>query len=145
VNAYGVEGDADAPLAQHLDLHAAFAWTHARVDGGSQQPQLTGLRPAETPQTVVTASAVWTPLARLTLVAQLRYQSSTWDDDLNTLKVDGGTEVDARAEWRVSHDLAAFISADNLFDAALQNGHSAAGVVTYAAPRQVLVGVAWRR
>jgi outer membrane receptor protein involved in Fe transport len=75
----------------------------------------------------------------------LRYQGSTFDDDQNTRKVEGGTGVDARVEWRLRRQLSAYVAADNLFDADLQTGRSATGVVTYAAPRMVRVGVAWRR
>ncbi|HEY1753059.1 MAG TPA: TonB-dependent receptor [Caulobacteraceae bacterium] len=145
VNAYGVEADGDLRVSAGLSLRAAATFTHARVDGGDQAPQLTGLRPAETPQLVVTADAVWQPLAALSLTGQLRYQSAEFDDDQNTRLIEGGTEVDARAEWRLSHQLSAYVAADNLFDAALQAGRSAAGVVTYAAPRMVRVGLAWRR
>jgi vitamin B12 transporter len=145
VNAYGVEADADVQIAAGFDLRGAVTWTRARVDGGAAAPQLTGLRPAQTPEAVATASAVWTGVDRLTLVGQLRYQGSTFDDDQNTRKVEGGTGVDARVEWRLRRQLSAYVAADNLFDADLQTGRSATGVVTYAAPRMVRVGVAWRR
>ena len=145
VNAYGVEADADARLSGGFDLRGAATYSHARVDGGDQAPQLTGLRPAQTPEAVVTASAVWTGLARLTLIGQLRYQSSTFDDDQNTRKIDGGAGVDARAEWRLGAQLHAYVAADNVLGADLQTGRSATGVVTYAAPRMIRLGVAWRR
>jgi outer membrane receptor protein involved in Fe transport len=145
VNAYGVEADADARLSGGFDLRGAATYSHARVDGGDQAPQLTGLRPAQTPEAVVTASAVWTGLARLTLIGQLRYQSSTFDDDQNTRQIDGGAGVDARAEWRLGGHLHAYVAADNVLGADLQTGRSATGVVTYAAPRMIRLGVAWRR
>jgi outer membrane receptor protein involved in Fe transport len=144
VNAYGVEGDADYRLSGRLDLRAGFAFTHARVDGGTQAPQLTGRRPAETPDAVATADADWLASDRLTLTAELRYESDRFDDDQNTRRIDGGAGVDARAEWRVSPQLSAYVAADNLFNADLQTGRSAAGVVTFDAPRTVRVGLSWR-
>jgi outer membrane receptor protein involved in Fe transport len=144
VNAYGAEGDADYRLSARFDLRAGFAFTHARVDGGTQAPQLTGLRPAETPDAVVTAAANWLAAPRLTLTAELRYESDRFDDDQNTRRIDGGAGVDARAEWRVSRRLAAYVAADNLFDARLQTGRSATGVVTYDAPLTVRLGLALR-
>ncbi|MGH6957782.1 MAG: TonB-dependent receptor domain-containing protein, partial [Caulobacteraceae bacterium] len=145
IEAYGVEGDGDVGLSPSLDLRAAFAYTHARVQGGSQAPQLTGLRPAETPTTVVTADLVWRAVSRPTLTGRLRYQSDAFDDDEDTRRIEGGTEVDARAEWRVRRDLSAFVAADNLLDVRLQTGRSAVGVVTYGPPLILRAGLDFRR
>jgi vitamin B12 transporter len=145
VNAWGVEGDADYRAADGVDLRAAFAYTHARVDGGDVAPQLTGKRPAETPAAVVTADIVWRTAERLTLTGGLRYESARYDDDQNTRRIDGGTGVDLRADLWISKAFGAFAAADNLFDAHLQTGRSAAGVVTYDAPRVVRIGLTLRR
>jgi outer membrane receptor protein involved in Fe transport len=145
VNAWGVEGDADYGLGASFDLSGAFAVTHARVDGGAAAPQLTGLRPAETPEAVATADANWRAATRLTLTAELRYESSRFDDDQNTRKIDGGAGLGVRAAWRFTPDLAGFVAADNVTGANLQTGRSAAGVVTYDAPRMVRAGLSWRR
>jgi outer membrane receptor protein involved in Fe transport len=145
VNAWGVEGDASFALGARFDLAGAFAVTHARVDGGGQAPQLTGKRPAETPAVVVTADANWRALDQLVLTAELRYESARFDDDQNTRRIEGGAGVDLRAEWRFTPELAGYLAADNVADAALQTGRSAAGVVTYAAPRVVRAGLTWRR
>ncbi len=145
VNAYGFEGDADYRVSNSVDLRGAFAYTHARVDGGDQAPQLTGKRPAETPAAVVTADLVWRGLDRLTLSGGLRYESARFDDDQNTRRIEGGTGVNARADLRITGGVAAFVAADNVFDANLQTGRSAAGVVTYDAPRVVRIGLTLRR
>ena len=145
VNAWGLEADANYALAERFDLTGALAFTHARVDGGTAAPQLTGRRPAETPAVVVTADATWRAARRLTLSAELRYESSRFDDDQNTRKIDGGAGLGLRGEWRFTKDLAGFVAADNVTNADLQTGRSAAGVVTYDAPRIVRAGVTWRR
>jgi outer membrane cobalamin receptor len=141
INAVGVEGEADRRVSAALDLRAAFTYTDARVDGGGQAPQLTGLRPAETPELTVTAGATWRALERLTLMAQVRYESSRFDDDQNTRLIKAGAGVDARAQWRLTNALSAYVAADNLFNANIETGRSAAGVVTYDAPRIVRVGL----
>jgi vitamin B12 transporter len=145
IDAAGVEGEAERRVSAALDLRAAFTYTDARVDGGGQAPQLTGLRPAETPELTVTAAATWRALERLTLTAQVRYESSRFDDDQNTRLIKAGTGVDARAEWRLTPALSAYVAADNLFNADIETGRSAAGVVTYDAPRMVRVGLTLRR
>jgi vitamin B12 transporter len=145
VNAWGLEGDADYALGAAFDLRGAFAYTHAQVDGGAAAPQLTGKRPAETPAVVVTADANWRAAPRLTLTAELRYESSRFDDDQNTRLIEGGAGLDLRGEWRFTQELAGFVGADNVTNANLQTGRSAVGVVTYAAPRMVRAGITWRR
>jgi vitamin B12 transporter len=145
INAVGVEGEAERRLSAALDLRAAFTYTRARVDGGGQAPQLTGLRPAETPELTLTAGAAWRARDRLTLTAEVRYESARFDDDQNTRLIKAGTGVDARAEWRLTQALNAYVAADNLFNANIQTGRSAVGVVTYDAPRMVRVGLTLRR
>jgi outer membrane receptor protein involved in Fe transport len=145
VNAYGVEGEASHRISAAFELRAAFAYTHATVDGGDQAPQLTGKRPAETPAAVVTTDLVWRAAARLTLSGGLRYESSRFDDDQNTRLIEGGTGVDARADLRISDSLGAFLAADNVTGARLQTGRSAVGVVTYDAPTVVRMGLVLRR
>ncbi len=145
VNAWGLEGDADYALGAAFDLRGAFAYTHARVDGGAAAPQLTGKRPAETPATVVTADANWRAAKRLSLSAELRYVSARYDDELNSRRIEGCGGLDLLGLWGFYRDIAGFVAADNVTNANLQTGRSAVGVVTYAAPRMVRAGLTWRR
>jgi outer membrane receptor protein involved in Fe transport len=145
IDAVGVEGEAGRRINAALDLRAAFTYTHARVDGGAQAPQLTGRRPAETPTATLTAAVTWRPIDRLTLTGEARYESARFDDDQNTRKIDAGAGLDARAAWRLAGGVSVFVAADNLTNANLETGRSAANVVTYAAPRLVRVGLTLRR
>ena len=145
INAVGVEGDAHRQFGRTLELRAAFTYTHARVDGGSTAPQLTGLRPAETPTATITAVATWKPIARLTLTGDVRYESARFDDDQNTRRIDAGTGVNGRAEWALTPALNVFLAADNIFDSNIETGRSAADIVTYDAPRIVRFGLTLRR
>jgi vitamin B12 transporter len=145
INAVGVEGEADRRIGAALDLRAAFTYTHARVDGGAQAPQLTGLRPAETPELTATADVAWRALDRLTLTGEVRCESARFDDDQNTRLIKAGTGVNARAEWRLTEALNVYVAADNLFNATTETGRSAANVVTLDAPRMVRVGLTLHR
>jgi len=145
VNAYGVEGEAGHSFGAALELRAAFTYTHARVDGGSIAPQLTGLKPAQTPSTTLTAVATWKALDRLTLIGDVRFESARFDDDQNTREIKSGTGVNGRAEWGVTQGLIVFVAADNLLDANIETGRSAANIVTYDAPRIIRVGLTLRR
>ena len=135
-----------ARSAARLELRAAFTYTHARVDGGSAAPQLTGLKPAETPTATVTAVATWTPVDRLTLVGDVRYESARFDDDQNTRRIDAGTGVNARAEWGSDPGAERLRRRrQHLFDSNIETGRSAADIVTYDAPRIIRLGLTLRR
>lgn len=144
IRAYGFEGEASGAISDGLDWRAAIAATHARMDGGSVAPQLTGLRPAQTPELTVTAGLDWTPLDQLNLTADLRYEGSRFEDDLNTRKLRAGTELDMRAGWRVAPHSDVYLAVDNVADANLDVGQTASGVTSYSEPRTVRVGFSYR-
>jgi outer membrane receptor protein involved in Fe transport len=145
IEAWGVEAEAERAFGDRLRLRLAAGYTSAEVDGGEAAPQLTGLRPAQTPQLTITAGAQWRPLDRFELGAALRYESARFEDDLNTRELDPALTVDVRAAWRLTPALSLYVAADNLFDAAVQTGLTADGVASYDAPRVVRAGVSFRR
>ncbi|MGI9170582.1 MAG: TonB-dependent receptor domain-containing protein, partial [Caulobacteraceae bacterium] len=140
VNAYGVEADASARLAANLTGHAAVSWTHASVDGGAAAPQLTGLAPAQTPRLSADGDLAWRAGARLTLTADLRYESARFDDDLNRRRLAAAAAFGARLEWRLNSAATIFVAADNLFDTDVATGQTAGGVTSYGPPRTVAAG-----
>ena len=148
IDAVGLETEARRRLGP-VDLTLAADYTRASVDGGAAAPQLTGKSPAETPRFTATASAAWRVSDGLKLSTEVRYETKRYDDDLNTRPLRDGAAVNARAEWRVRQGLAVFLAGDNLFDAALQTGRTAAsggvpGVVSYGPPQMVRVGLTFR-
>jgi outer membrane receptor protein involved in Fe transport len=145
IEAWGLEGEANGQVNAALAWQVAFAATRARVDGGAAAPQLTGKRPAQTPEVTATAGLDWRGEGPLSLSANLRYESMRFEDDLNTRKLEAGVELDLRAAWRVGEGAEVYVAADNIADAELQVGETADGVESYAAPRTFRVGFAIRR
>jgi outer membrane receptor protein involved in Fe transport len=145
INAWGFEGDAWGEVAATLTWRAAFAYTHARVDGKGAAPQLTGLRPAQAPAFTATGGLEWRPIERLGLTTELRYESQRYEDDRNSRVLKAGFQADARASWRVAPNTDVYVAVENLGDAKIAVGQTADGVTSYAAPRMVRVGFAYRR
>jgi outer membrane receptor protein involved in Fe transport len=143
IDAWGLEASARRDWAR-VGARLAADYTYARVDGGAAAPQLTGLRPAETPRLSVTAGATWRPIDRLTLAAEARYDGARFDDDLNTRRLAPGGTADLRADIKVTRAVAVFAAAENLFDAAIQTGRTADNTVSYGPPRLIRVGVTVR-
>jgi outer membrane receptor protein involved in Fe transport len=149
VDARGLEANAWRTWGARLRLEAALSWTDAEVDGARAAPQLTGRRPAETPRFAAVATAVWRPVARLSLRGEVRGESVRFADDLNQLRLAPDTVVNLRADWTLNRRLGLYAAADNLFDAGVQTDRAAStpagpGVVSWGAPAQVRVGLVVR-
>ncbi len=144
VDAWGLEADLGWTVSDRLRLKLSGAWTRAEVDGGSAAPQLTGLRPAQTPELAISAEAVWTPVAPLTLRLALRHEGDRFDDDLNTRALSAATSADLRADWRLTPAVDLYLSAENITDAAVETAQTFDGIESYDQPRTVRIGVVWR-
>lgn len=87
IDAAGVEADARGVRGDVFSWRAALSYTDARVDGGADAPQLTGLSPAQAPQWSATAGIVWTPW-RGGKPASMR---ATKAQDLTMTRIRGGS------------------------------------------------------
>lgn len=145
IEATGIELDGRFELTEALSLRAALSAADARVDGGAQAPQLTGLRPAQAPIWSAVAGADWRPMDRLSLAADLRWESRRFEDDLNSRVLDAAGTVDVRAEWEMTPSAALWLAADNLFDAEVETAETGTGVAGFGPPRTVSIGLRLRR
>ncbi len=141
IDAWGVELTGALDLSSAVSLNAAASWTDAEIDGGSSAAQLTGLRPAQAPEWSATAGLDWCATDRLTLALAARYESSRFDDDLNSRVLDAAVTLDARAEWAFTRNATLWMAADNLFDEDVEVSETGTGVAGYGPPRAVSVGL----
>ncbi|WP_439475896.1 TonB-dependent receptor [Brevundimonas sp.] len=141
IEATGLEIDGWFKVSDTLSARAAVSLTDARLDGGALAPQLTGLRPAQAPDWSATAGVDWRATDRLTLAADLRWESRRFDDDLNSRGLEAAATADLRAEWAVSPSALLWFAADNLFDAEVEVSETATGVTGFGPPRTFSLGV----
>ena len=141
IDAWGVELKGALDLSSAVSLNAAASWTDAEIDGGSSAAQLTGLRPAQAPEWSATAGLDWRATDRLTLALAARYESSRFDDDLNSRVLDSAVTLDARAEWAFTRNATLWMAADNLFDEDVEVSETGTGVAGYGPPRMVSIGL----
>jgi len=144
VDAWGLEADIGRRFSDAFEVRVSGAWTRAEVDGGSAAVQLTGLRPAQTPELAISAEAVWRPVAPLTLRLTVRHEGDRFDDDLNTRALSAATSADLRADWRLTPAVDLYLSAENITDAAVETAQTFDGIESYDQPRTVRVGIIWR-
>ena len=143
IHAYGLESDAHWNLNDWLTLTAAFDYVDAHVQGGLAAAQLTGKRPAQAPRFTLTGGLRATPLERLTVTANLRYESTRFADDQNTLSLAPAATLDARISYRLWNGLSAYLAGENLTGANVATTESADFVTNYASPRILRIGLSW--
>ncbi len=77
------------------------------------------------------------------MTADLRYESTRFADDQNTLSLAPATTLDARISYRLWEGLSAYLAGDNVLNARVATTESADFVTNYAAPRVLRVGFSW--
>jgi outer membrane receptor protein involved in Fe transport len=145
IDAWGVEADASGDITTSLNWRAALDYTHARVDGGGSAPQVTGLRPAQTPAWTATAGLDWRALDKLTLSSFVRFVTTQYDDDQNTRRIAPGAEWDGRAAWSLGPAKEVYLAVDNIADAKIATGKTADFVTSLSEPRTFRIGFSYRR
>jgi len=141
ITASGLEVDGRFELGETLSIRAAVSVSDARLDGGLLAPQLTGLRPAQAPIWSATGGVDWRATDRLTLSADLRWESRRFEDDLNSRVLEAAATMDLRVEWALSSTTRIWLAADNLFDAEVEVSETATGVAGFGPPRTFSLGV----
>ncbi|MFZ4605486.1 MAG: TonB-dependent receptor [Caulobacter sp.] len=144
IDAFGLEADVGADLTSALAWTLSGAWTRAEVDGGAAAPQLTGLRPAQTPRLSASADAVWRPVGAVTARLTVRYEGERFDDDLNQRRLSPALSADLRGDWQVGATIGVYAAIENLADARVETGETADGVESFDSPRTVRIGLVWR-
>jgi vitamin B12 transporter len=144
IDALGLEGEAARDFGP-VSLAAAVSAVRAKVNGGASAAQLTGRRPAQTPELTVTGGAIWRASDRLTLSSDLRFESARYEDDLNTRTLAAGVSVDARAAWTLGEGREVYVAVENLFDGRVETGETGDGIESFAAPQTFRIGVSIRR
>ena len=141
VEAWGLEAQLERRWGEAVSLRLAAGYTEAEVDGGGSAPQLTGLRPAQTPRITASADLRWRVVPPFSLLAQVRYEGDRWEDDLNSRALAASTTVDLRADWTLGPRIGLWLGVDNLFDEAVETGETGDGTESFDAPRTVRVGI----
>lgn len=135
VHSSGLELDARYALG-NWSLSASYALTYARVRGSGTARGLNGLRPAQTPRHMASATLGWRGFSLTS-----RYVSAQFEDDSNSRRLRCALTLDATASWPISPRLSLFARGENLADAQVDTAISAAGVVERATPRTLWLGL----
>lgn len=133
IDALGADGDMSFKLSDLWALREAFSLTDARVR--TSDPLLDGKRPAQAPRATVTSGVLWHKLDPLTFTADLRWESSRFEDDQNTLRLKPALALDLGADWRINYLFTLSFDVKNALNARIATAEATDGTISYAQPR----------
>lgn len=137
ISARGLELSGALALGR-FDLSGSWAWSHSRVRAPGTA--LDGLRPAQTPAHMVSATLGWRPSEGSLLSATLRHVGAQYEDDLETDLLPAATTIELFARAELLPGLALVARAENLFDAEVVT-RNAGGSIDLGTPRILWLGL----
>lgn len=143
VLAPGFELTANWQIISSLQLKCSYLFTRPTIDQAADA-SLRGKILAQTPQNVVSGGLEWTPAPKWLFRTQVRYTDRQFEDDQNSRILAPYTTVDAAAIYNVSSRLSAAVRVENLFNAEIETGKSATGLISIGAPRLVSLQLRWQ-
>lgn len=124
---------------------ARVSWAHsaARVEASGMAAALDGLRPAQTPLDLLSATLDWQRDATTASVT-LRHVARQFDDDANTRTLAPATTLDAYLALPLTRTVSIEVRGENLTDTRIEAGISGADIVERATPRTLWLGLRLR-
>ncbi len=131
--ARGVEAELWARPADGVTLGAVYTLTDA-------ENRETGLALARRPRHAATFTGEFSPVAAVTLGADLRVVSSSFDNAANSVRLGGYEVMTLRGSWQVSEQVQLFGRVENLWDEQYQTaaGYGTAGTGAHIGARLAL-------
>ena len=142
VRAKGLEVDVGVRASGGLKATAGLVWTSSRFRHEVQAPALEGNRVPQIPSVQFNGSVTWTGWRALTLATTWHGSNRQFEDDLNTLPLDGYGVLDAYVGRTIARGVEAFGACENVFDSEYQTGKTGNPPVTKVGwPRSYRVGI----
>jgi outer membrane receptor protein involved in Fe transport len=139
VRVRGVEASGEVGRGPWL-LRLGASLTHARVEAAGAAANLDGLRPAQTPNLVLTGEVGWHDGGRAASLL-IRRVGAQFEDDLNAQRMRPATTIDAFVAWPLTKRLQIVARGENLLDETVIAGLGSDGTIEQATPRTVWLGL----
>jgi outer membrane receptor protein involved in Fe transport len=138
INVQGIEASGELARGPWM-IRAGASFTHARVDATGAAANLDGLRPAQTPNLVLTGEVGWHDGARAVSLL-VRRIGAQYEDDLNTQRIRPATTVDAFVAWPLTRRLQLIARGQNLLGETVIATLGSDGTIERATPRTLWLG-----
>lgn len=137
----GVEVEAAVDLGHGLEAEAGYLWSDAEIRAAAADPSLVGNRVPQVPEHQASLGLRWEKETLGAVSLALRYAGGQYEDDANSRLVGEAFVVDVLLARPLGPAWEVFAAAENVFDAVVETGRGADGVVSIGAPSLVRVGV----
>jgi outer membrane receptor protein involved in Fe transport len=128
----GLDLNAELPLTTRFTLSGGYQFADATVLSFAPDPALEGLLIPQTPRHSFSFQARYSQPSGWTLALETRASGKQFEDDLNTLALDGFGTVDAFIARRLNPNIELFAAGENLLNRRYQVGRTP--VVTLGPP-----------
>ncbi len=135
IRSQGLEVDVNQTIGD-FRLNASYAVTDARVRAAGPALPLDGLRPAQVPKYLASATLGWRWLS-----GTLRWTSAQFEDDLNLRRLGSAVTLDAVANVPLGERVSLSLRGENLTNTRVEAAISATGIIERATPRTVWLGL----
>ena len=143
IRARGVELGVEARFGA-VTTNLAYAFHDARVRDAGLGKALDGLRPAQTPRHLASATVAYEAPSHWRLSLTGRATSRQFDDDSNQRLLHAAATLDAAGDVPISRQLRLGVRAENLFDRRVEAAVSSDGVVERATPRTLWIDLRFK-
>ena len=138
IGARGVELGVETQFGA-VTTNLAYAFHDARVRDSRLGKALDGLRPAQTPRHLASATFAYEAPGHWRLSLTGRATSRQFDDDANRRSLHAAATLDAAGEVPLSRQFRLGVRAENLFDRRVEAAVSGDGIVERAIPRTLWI------
>lgn len=135
VRVHGIEWRAKIQLPAGFRVSVEYLLADNSVREARVNPELEGRSLAQVPRHSFIAEAGWSNGEGAGAHVRFRRLGGQFEDDENTLRLAPASVVDVHARWPLGNRWQAFASIENLLDEQVENGRSADGTISVAAPR----------
>jgi len=138
----GIETELDWVPNTTWDVNAGYAFSPTRVRAPGQPAD--GMQAIRSARHTITAGLTYSP-RWATVGIDARRIGPRFDDDLNTVKLDGFTLIALRVNRPLGRGMTGYIKVENLLDEEFEIARTRAGLADLGAPRWITAGVraAW--
>jgi outer membrane receptor protein involved in Fe transport len=140
----GVEVDASVALTSRLGLRGGYLYSNAEIVEAGSEKALDGNEVPQVSQHQATAGIDWRPRDRLAVAFGVRYVGDSFDDDLNTRRLDDYVVFDASVGIALDRRWSLYVRAENVLGDRYEVGQTADGLTTYGPAAIVLAGIRFR-
>jgi len=140
VTVEGVELSATVAIGNSARLTAEYLFSNARVQHGNPDTSLDGNTLPQVPRHSATLAFRWSGPTGIVVSPRVRLFSRQFEDDENRLPLAGATVMDLSVSLPTLRHSELFLLVENVFDARVESGLSAAGVTSIGTPRMAVAG-----